>query len=201
MSPQSRRSQPAGGQPPGGSGGGRRRGEAPPPNALFAELLRAARELLAVRSPLDAELMVSELLGTWWGQRGGGRRAATVEQLVGEGLVDYAGGQRSPAALALLSGIACLGTPRQATSAEQAALALMERGVARPGWAEHVGAPAPDLPAARAGGALAPPGAEQLAHHQLGVERAAHGQQLARRAEQFGEQRVGRSCASPLAAP
>ena len=110
MSPQSRRSQPAGGQTPGGSGSGQRRGAAAPPNALFAELLRAARELLAVRSPLDAELMVSELLGTWWGQRGGGRRAATVEQLVGEGLVDYAGEQRSPAALALLSGIACLGT-------------------------------------------------------------------------------------------
>ena len=30
--------------------------------------------------------------------------------------------------------------PRQAARAEQAALALMERGVARPGWAEHVGA-------------------------------------------------------------
>ena len=105
MSPQSRRS-----QPPGGSPSGQRRGAAPPPNALFAEMLRAARELLAVRSPLDAELMVSELLGTWWGQHGGGRRAATVEQLVGEGLVDYAGEQRSPAALALLSGIACLGT-------------------------------------------------------------------------------------------
>ena len=44
-------------------------GVTPPPNALFAEMLRAARELLAVRSPLDAELMVSEILGTWWGQR------------------------------------------------------------------------------------------------------------------------------------
>jgi hypothetical protein len=106
---------------------------------LFAELLRAARELLAVRSPLDAELMVSELLGTWWGQRGGGRRAATVEQLVGEGLVDYAGEQRSPAALALLSGIACLGTPRQAAKAERAALELIEAGVSCPGWAEHLG--------------------------------------------------------------
>ena len=110
-------------------------------------MLRAARELLAVRSPLDAELMVSELLGTWWGQRStrpGGRevrrRRADVEELVGEGLVAYAAQQGSPAALALLSGIACLGTPRQAASAEQAALALMERGVARPGWAEHVGA-------------------------------------------------------------
>jgi hypothetical protein len=110
-------------------------------------MLRAARELLAVRSPLDAELMVSELLGTWWGQRPtrpGGRqprrRPADVEELIGEGLVAYAAQQGSPAALALLSGIACLGTARQAAGAEQAALALMDRGVARPGWAEHVGA-------------------------------------------------------------
>jgi hypothetical protein len=150
VSPQSRRRDPAGdrgqqgrsGQPPG-----RRRARSgftgPPPNALFAEMLRAARELLAVRSPLDAELMVSELLGTWWGQQGGrrgARRRADIEELVGEGLVSYAAEQGSPAALALLSGIACLGTPRQAAQAEQAALALMDRGVARPAWAEHVGA-------------------------------------------------------------
>jgi hypothetical protein len=115
----------------------------PPPNALFAEMLKAARELLAVRSPLDAELMVSELLGTWWGQQGGRRgprRRADIEELVGEGLVSYAADQGSPAALALLSGIACLGTSRQAAQAEQAALGLMDRGVARPAWAEHVGA-------------------------------------------------------------
>jgi len=109
-------------------------------------MLRAARELLAVRSPLDAELRVSELLGTWWRQQPGpggrppSRRRADVEELVGEGLVGYAAEQGSPAALALLSGIACLGTARQAVKAEQAALALMERGVARPGWAEHAGA-------------------------------------------------------------
>ncbi len=110
-------------------------------------MLRAARELLAVRSPLDAELMVSELLGTWWRQQAGSgsgtpprRRRADVEELVGEGLVDYAAGQGSPAALALLSGIACLGTARQAIKAEKAALELMDRGVARPGWAEHAGA-------------------------------------------------------------
>ncbi len=109
-------------------------------------MLRAARELLAVRSPLDAELMVSELLGTWWRQpakrsaRARGRRRAEVEEVVGEGLVEYAADQGSPAALALLSGIACLGTSRQAVKAERAALALMERGVARPAWAEHAGA-------------------------------------------------------------
>jgi hypothetical protein len=153
MTPQSRRREPAGG---GGQHAGRegtgsppgRPGRAswaadPPPNALFAEMLRAARELLAVRSPLDAELMVSELLGTWWGQagrRGGARRRAEVDALIGEGLVRYAARQGSPAALALLSGIACLGSSRQAVQAERAALALMDQGVARPAWAEHVGA-------------------------------------------------------------
>ena len=103
-------------------------------------MLRAARELLAVRSPLDAELMVSELLGTWWGERTPRSTPGDVEELVGEGLVSYAAQQRSPAALALLSGIACLGTPRQAMQAETAALALMEYGVVRPQWVEHVGA-------------------------------------------------------------
>jgi hypothetical protein len=150
VSPQSRRREPAGDRGHRGSSGpppGRRVGGlgGPPPNALFAEMLRAARELLAVRSPLDAELMVSELLGTWWGHRPAGsgrgaRRRAGIEELVGEGLVSYAAEQGSPAALALLSGIACLGTSRQAAQAEQAALALMDRGVARPAWAEHVGA-------------------------------------------------------------
>jgi hypothetical protein len=105
-------------------------------------MLRASRELLAVRSPLDAELMVSELLGTWWGEReprspSGG---ADLDELIGEGLVEYARQHQSPAALALLSGIACLGTPRQAARAEDAALALIECGIPRPGWAEHVGA-------------------------------------------------------------
>src|SRR6185437_12461972 len=148
MSPQSRRAESSGGPGrPGPQRPGRRAAGAPPPNALFAEMLRAARELLAVRSPLDAELMVSELLGTWWRQRSGPggrssvrRRRADIEELVGEGLVGYAAEQGSPAALALLSGIACLGTPRQCAQAEQAALELMERGVARPAWADHVGA-------------------------------------------------------------
>jgi hypothetical protein len=154
MTPESSRREPAGGRgqhagregaagsPSARPGSGQWAAE-PPPNALFAEMLRAARELLAVRSPLDAELMVSELLGTWWGQaggRGGARRRAEVDALIGEGLVRYAARQASPAALALLSGIACLGSSRQAVQAERAALTLMDQGVARPAWAEHVGA-------------------------------------------------------------
>jgi hypothetical protein len=114
-------------------------------------MLRAARELLAVRSPLDAELMVSEILGTWWGQRlsrdargaRSRRGGADIEEVVGEGLVAYAARQENPAALALLAGIACLGTARQAAQAEQAALKLMERGVPRPRWADQVGRVAP----------------------------------------------------------
>ena len=95
-----------------------------------------------MRSPLDAELMVSELLGTWWGEKepGSKARSADLEELLGEGLVTYAAQHESPAALALLSGIACLGTPHQATAAEDAALGLIERGIKRPGWAEHAGA-------------------------------------------------------------
>ena len=105
-------------------------------------MLRASRELLAVGSPLDAELMVSELLGTWWGEKepGSKARSADLEELIGEGLVAYAAQHEGPAALALLSGIACLGTPHQAAAAERAALGLIERGIKRPGWAEHVGA-------------------------------------------------------------
>ena len=47
-------------------------------------------------------------------------------------------------------------------------------------------------PAARPGGSLPPPRPEQLADHELRVERAAHGQQLAGRPQHLGEQGVGR---------
>ena len=83
MSPQSRRRSQA--------------GNSASPNALFEELLHGARELLAVRSPLDAELLVSDLLGTWWPQRHHTIGGAGIERLVGEGLVDYAAQQGSPA--------------------------------------------------------------------------------------------------------
>src|SRR5258708_4201831 len=95
MSPPSRRSDFPSGSGRSGSAGKLVRGTTPhPPEALFAEMLRAARELLAVRSPLDAELMVSELLGTWWRQQPGrgrrngrapARRRTDVEELVGAG--------------------------------------------------------------------------------------------------------------------
>ncbi|WP_283138303.1 hypothetical protein [Rhizohabitans arisaemae] len=99
-------------------------------------MLQAARELLALRSPLDAELMVSDMLGAWWNRR---LRRGDVEQVVGEGLVDFAAKAGTPAALTLLIAIAYLGTSRQAAKAEGAALALLESGVATPRWADRVG--------------------------------------------------------------
>ncbi len=104
--------------------------------AIFDGMLRHARELLAVRSPLDAELIVSEILGSWWGQRAAD---GDVEEVVGEALVAHAGRVGSPAALALLTGVTCIGTRGQAARAERAALELMDRGVARPIWSDRVG--------------------------------------------------------------
>lgn len=103
-------------------------------------MVQAARELLAVRSPLDAELMVSDMIGAWWGRRVSG---GDVEQVLGEGLVDYAAKAGTPASLTLLICMAYLGTARQGAKAEGAALAMMESGVARPGWADRVGAVKP----------------------------------------------------------
>ncbi|GGV37218.1 hypothetical protein GCM10010182_71790 [Actinomadura cremea] len=108
---------------------------------IFDGMLHHARELLAVRSPLDAELIVSEILGAWWGHRVPG---GDVEEVIGEALIGHAARAATPAALALLTGIAYLGTPRQAARSERAALDLMRRGVARPGWADRVGTVAPE---------------------------------------------------------
>ncbi|WP_019631082.1 hypothetical protein [Actinomadura atramentaria] len=108
---------------------------------IYEGMLRHARELLAVRGPLDAELIVSDVLGSWWGRR---VADGDVEEVVGEGLVRYAADAGTPAALALLTGVACLGTPGQAAAAEKAAARLRERGVARPPWADLVGTATPE---------------------------------------------------------
>ncbi|MFC7330078.1 hypothetical protein [Marinactinospora rubrisoli] len=100
-------------------------------------MLRAARAMLAMRHPLDAELVVSELLGAWWGRRVPG---IDVGRLLGEGLVRYATADASPAALALLAGVAALGpSRRQRVLAKSGLLRLMRRDVAHPGWATKLG--------------------------------------------------------------
>ncbi|PSL00696.1 hypothetical protein CLV63_101170 [Murinocardiopsis flavida] len=104
-------------------------------------MLRAARSLLAMRHPLDAEIVVGELLGAWWGRRMPG---IDVDRLLGEGLVAKAAAAATPAGLALLAGVAALGPSRQQrTLAKKAMPDLVERGVGRPAWAASLGAASP----------------------------------------------------------
>ncbi|GAB3660830.1 hypothetical protein GCM10027589_22730 [Actinocorallia lasiicapitis] len=103
-------------------------------------MLLHARELLAVREALDAELIVSEILGAWYGRSvGAPDEGGDVEEVIGEALLEHAVTQGTPAALALLLGVTYLGTARQAALAERGALELIDAGVARPGWADRIG--------------------------------------------------------------
>ncbi|MFI6577467.1 hypothetical protein ACIBFB_16865 [Nocardiopsis sp. NPDC050513] len=104
-------------------------------------MLRAARALLAMREPLDAELAFSELLGTWWGERVPG---VDVQRLLGEGLIAHATASGTPAGLGVLAAVAALGTSRpQRHLAEQGVIALRERGLQVPEWASKLGAVTP----------------------------------------------------------
>ena len=111
------------------------------PGAVFDEMLRAARALLAMRHPLDAELAFSEMLGTWWGERVPG---VDVERLLGEGLITHATASGKSAGLGVLAAITALGTSStQRSLAEQGMLALKGRGLQVPGWASELGAVTP----------------------------------------------------------
>ncbi|MGH3327448.1 MAG: plasmid pRiA4b ORF-3 family protein [Streptomycetales bacterium] len=103
---------------------------------LFRDLLRDLPALPPTAEPLDAELMVSALVGTWWGQLPPGE---DPDRIFGEELITYAGGQSSATALALVRVLEVLGTPRQRELAAAAAAALAGRGVAEPPWARTVG--------------------------------------------------------------
>lgn len=86
--------------------------------------------------PLDVELMVSALMGTWWNSLPG----QDAEQVLGEGLVGYAGTRRTPASLSLLRTLALLlGTSERRAQAAQAADGLAAAGVAEPAWAATIG--------------------------------------------------------------
>ena len=90
---------------------------------------------------------------------------------------------RGPLGLDRLPGRAKAGDAGQQGERRRAAMAGRVLHQALADELLHIGA---------AHAALAPPGAEQLAHHELGVQRAADGEQLPSRAEHLGEQRVRR---------
>ncbi|MDA2808304.1 hypothetical protein [Nocardiopsis suaedae] len=107
-------------------------------------MLRVARALLAMRDPLDAELALSRMLGAWWGRSIPGMSGEDVERHLGEGLIARATSARSPAGLALLSGIAALGpTEHRRELARQGTLALSDQGMALPAWVRELGAARP----------------------------------------------------------
>ncbi len=111
------------------------------PDAVFDEMLRAARALLAMRHPLDAELAFSEMLGAWWGERVPGM---DVERLLGEGLIAHATASADPAGLGVLAAVTALGTSStQRSLAEQGMIALRERGLQVPEWASQLGVATP----------------------------------------------------------
>jgi hypothetical protein len=111
------------------------------PGAVFDEMLRASRAMLAMRHPLDAELAFSELLGSWWGERMPG---VDVGRLLGEGLIAHATASGKPAGLGVLAAVAALGTSsEQRELAGQGVIALQERGLQVPGWASQLGAVTP----------------------------------------------------------
>jgi hypothetical protein len=91
----------------------------------------AFRELEQITDPLQAELYVSELLGTWWGQF---LVDADPEVLVGERLVAHVAKQRRAGALGLLRLLAILGTDVQRAQAAAGADALAAAGVSAPAW-------------------------------------------------------------------
>ena len=116
-------------------------GPEPVPGAVFDEMLRAARALLAVRHPLDAELAFSEMIGAWWGERVPGM---DVERLLGEGLITHATASGTSAGLGVLAAVAALGTSAtQRNLAAQGMIALRERGLQVPDWACQLGAVTP----------------------------------------------------------
>ncbi|WP_344102677.1 hypothetical protein [Nocardiopsis rhodophaea] len=103
-------------------------------------MLRAARALLAMRHPLDAEIGVSEMLGSWWGLTIPGTPGLDVERRLGEGLVAHARSSGTAAGLALLSGVAVLGTSRrQRVLAKKGIVELGRQNIARPPWASALG--------------------------------------------------------------
>lgn len=108
---------------------------------IASEMIRA---VAAARTPLDAELVVSPVLGML--ERMGpedataGQQAAMVQDLL-TGLIDWARGQESPAALAFLRVAAVLGPPAARRLAASAADQVAAGGVRDRPWAEALGRP------------------------------------------------------------
>jgi hypothetical protein len=109
------------------------------PEEAFAGFLAAAEKIVpSLKSPLDAEMWGSELLGML---RLLGFDPEEVEELVARVVVPMAEAASTPAALAILVVLASLGGTELARTAQAARQKLVSDGVAEPGWAAGLGTP------------------------------------------------------------
>jgi hypothetical protein len=104
---------------------------------MFAEMLRPFRQLHGADDPLEAEVVVSSLLGSWWNSLPPGQDPDSV---FGAAAVEYARDRATPDALAFLRALSAVGvTGEQRDAAEAAAGELAAAGVAEPRWAARIG--------------------------------------------------------------
>jgi hypothetical protein len=109
------------------------------PEECFAEVLvEAERGLAAIKSPLEAELWASEMLGIL---SLSGMDPTLVEDLCAEAIVPMAEEAASPTALAMLAAIGAVGGRQLTAAAGVARQRLAAKGVAQPPWASLVGMP------------------------------------------------------------
>jgi hypothetical protein len=127
------------------------------PAQAFEVVLNEAREVLAhVRSPIDAELWGSDMIGALSGSGGTARDGAVRDGAARDGtawdstgvmaelavsLVPAAEKTATPEALALLRILGALGSPPLRAAATEAANRVHAGGVPNPVWAARLGAP------------------------------------------------------------
>jgi hypothetical protein len=106
---------------------------------IYAEVTAALRSELDAVDPLETELMISGLLGTWRRALG---PAEDPESSIGADLVAYAATKSTRGALALLRGMAAVAASEDLRgAASTAADTVAAGGVAEPAWSDVVGRP------------------------------------------------------------
>lgn len=109
------------------------------PDKAFGVMLREARDVLTnVRTPIDAELWGSDMIGTFSRAEGGG---IDVMAELATTLVPAAEEDGTGEALALLRILAAIGSDALRTAATGAAERVNARGVSDQPWAAAIGSP------------------------------------------------------------
>jgi hypothetical protein len=119
-----------------------------PADALAAVLTEARMVLAEVENPLDAELWGSDIVAALGsgGDRTDDRIGDQADDQAGdqpEAIVSAAEEAATPEALATLIVLGAVEPGRLGEAARAAAGRLRQAGIARPGWAESIGAPSP----------------------------------------------------------